>query len=383
MMQKIVIVLGLLLSITGTSYAQKNPQTDDRLFELSPYTITFKTWADLGQGNTMRLELTSRAELSRFQNIDSLLLVFSSDIKSLEDSLADPQTAKRIDYLIDATGHKKLRIRQSRVSATTYVVGDGEPALLRLQQDTIFLLLPVPTEEATGAGKEKATGQPGIQRYDRLGFFLNRYEELNGLITTGLSRKITLMLTRQGDENWTFKKGRAYLNADPTISTKSFPYAGHGATLELRYHVSFQNYKSYFTPSFSLGATITTHNGDNRNAFSADWEPVFLFARDVQGRLQTYRNDFLVVGYRNWKVEPTGRNLNSNGAGLRTSNILNLDLNFSLGYLIHSQGDYFVKHTFRLCVGSVSLARNAIIVQPCMYFNDLFKGVTPGVRVSF
>lgn len=50
---------------------------------------------------------------------------------------------------------------------------------------------------------------------------------------------------------------------------------------------------------------------------------------------------------------------------------------------IGSQGDYFVKHTFRLCVGPVNLARNMISIQPWMYFNDFLKAVTPGVRVTF
>lgn len=378
-MQKIIVLLGLLLSITGASYAQQYQRNasglppDDRVFELPPYITTYKAWAGLGQGNSMRLELTSRRELARFQNIDSLLLVFFSDIKPLQDSLADPQTAKRIDYLIDAQGHKKLRIRQSKLAASTYLVGDGEPALLKLQQDTVFLLIAVPAERES---------EPQEVRYDRLGFFLNRYEELNGLITTGLNRIVALMQTSDGEENWTYKNGRGYLKADPTISARHFFSPGHQGELSLRYHVAIQNYKNYFTPSFSLGATISIIDKGNRNAFSVDWEPMFLFAHDADGRLQTYRNDFLVLGYSNRKAEPPGTKITF-GHPSQPQNALNLDLDFSIGYLIHSQGDYFVKHTFRLCVGSVNLTKNRVVVQPCMYFNDFLKGVTPGVRVAF
>jgi hypothetical protein len=382
-MQKCIVMLGLLLSIARASYAQERASSaqqktpaDDRLFELPPYTTSFKAWADLGQGNTLRLELTSREELLRFENIDSLLLVFFNDIKPLQDSLSDPQTTKRIDYLLDAEGLKKLRLRQSKPFATTYLLGDGEPALLRLQQDTVFLLLPVPAEKS-----EKSAA--GVQRYDRLGFFLNRYEELNGLITTGLNRKITLMQTKEGKEGWTYKNDQAYLKADPSISTRTFLSSGRGTQLELRYHVSIQNYKNYFTPSFCLGATITINNRGTRDAFSLDWEPVFLFAHDAQGRLQTYRNDFLVLGYSNRKAEPPGIVFKNTGPDASPQNALNLDLNFSLGYLIYSEGGYVARHTFRLCVGSASLVRNRIIVQPCMFFNDFFKGVTPGIRVSF
>jgi hypothetical protein len=390
-MQKIIVLLGILLSITGASYAQQYQQNvngispDDRVFELPPYITRYKAWAQLGQGNSMRLELTSRDELARFQNIDSLLLVFFTDIKPLQDSLADPETAKRIDYLIDAQGHKKLRIRQTKLAASTYLVGDGEPALLKLQQDTVFLLIAVPAGVLSEAGG-RASVTAG-QRYDRLGFFLNRYEELNGLITTGLNRKIALMQTKQeqkkSDEaNWTFERNRAYLKADPTISTRFFPSPGLKGELSLQYHVAIQNYKNYFTPSFSIGATAAIINKDTRNAFSVNWEPVFLFAHDADGRLQTYRNDFLVLGYSNRKAKPPGTKF-SLGSPYQPQNALNLDLDFSIGYLIHSQGDGFVRHTFRLCVGSVNLAGNRIAIQPCVYFNDFLKGVTPGVRVAF
>lgn len=376
-MLKTIALLGLWLSISGTSYAQQKdkpapaPAPDDRLFEPTPGATAVHYWVDLGKGNILRLELSQRADLSSFENIDSLLLTFLADMKAFRDSFGDPLTGKRIDYLMDTTGIKKVRIRQTRLVGNSYLLEGGEPALLRLQQDTIFLLLPIPA----GSQRKSKTTEPA---YDRLGLFLNRYDDLPNFITAGLNAKVRSMEThrkvwmdwvRYGDNT------RNLLKTDHSISSDATSNYGNGenkGTLSLRYAVSFQNYKNYFNPSFNLGTTISIEHNGNRNSFSADWEPTFIFATNDQGRLQTYRNDFLVFGYANTRPKKQGQP----GIGL------GLDLNFSLGYLINRQGDYFEKHTFRFCLGSIKLARERIRIQPCMYFNDLFRGVTPGVRIT-
>ena len=369
-MLKTIVLLGLWLSISGAAYAQQKEKPalppDDQLFELSTGTTVVRFWADLGKGNLLRLELSQRSDLARFENIDSLLLTFFADMKAFRDSLSDPLTGKRIDYLMDTTGLKKVRIRQTRLPTNSYLLENGEPALLRLQQDTIFLLLPVP---AGNSGKKKTAGPV----YDRIGLFLNRYDDLPNFITAGLNAKLRSMETNRKvwmDWSASGQKDKAVLKADHSISSDlTSQYKG---SLSLRYAISVQNYKNYFNPSFNLGTTISTEHNHKKNSFTADWEPTFIFSPDAHGRLQTYRNDFLVFGYAHTRPKQQG----PSGIGVW------VDIDFSLGYLIGRQGDYFEKQTFRFCAGSVKLAGGKIRIQPCMYFNDLFRGVTPGLRVT-
>jgi hypothetical protein len=370
-MLKTIVLLGLWLSISGIAHAQQkeNPNLapDDQLFELTPGTTVIRFWADLGKGNLLRLELSERADLARFENIDSLLLTFLADMKAFRDSLSDPLTGKRIDYLMDTTGLKKVRIRQTRLPANSYLLEDGEPALLRLQQDTIFILLPAAAGNSRGRGTQELA-------YDRLGLFLNRYDDLPNFITSGLNAKLRSMDTHGKIwMNWELpgENGRWALKSDHSISSSDLR-SKYKRFLALRYAVSLQNYKNYFNPSFDLGTTISTEHNDKRNTFSADWEPGFIFSPNAQGRLQTYRNDFLVFGYSNVRTKQQAQ----------SGNGFHLDIDFSLGYLIGRQGDYFEKHTFRFCAGSIKLASGKIRIQPCMYFNDLFRGVTPGLRIT-
>jgi hypothetical protein len=365
-------VLGLLLSMTGILYAQPGVNhygsPEDLAFDLPFYSIREAWHIDLGGGNYLELELTGLSELARFQNVDSLLLVFIGDMKVFGDSLADPFTAKRVDLLVDAAGHKMVRIRQTRPSGATFLLGDGEPSLLRLRQDTVHILLSAPPPIAA----RPATGP----FYDRLTLVVNRYGDLDNLVAAGLNNKMR-ELGPDGNRNWA-QAGphEAYLVRDRSIRTfNDSIYWGtrHQTFLELDAFLDLQNYKNYFLPSVGLGADFAFHSRPNINQFGLHWEPLFFFAPDTKGQLQTYRNDLLVFSYDYRRSDERPNPLAP--IGMRT--------NLSFGWFVHREGDYFQKNSFRLTAGGVSLMGTRFLFEPCIYFNSFFKRVTPGLRFCF
>ena len=344
---RIVVFSLLLLNTTGSLYAQKNQKEDqykdlpseEKLFALPPFSIKRNYHVDLGRGNQFQIEIGDSSDLLRIQNVDSILLVFLSDLKAFHDSIVDPLTVKRIDYRIENNGQKKLRIRQSRPAASTFLLDREGPAQLRLEQDTIYILM------VFAHGRE--------MHYNRFGFFINQYSELEGLVTTGLNDKLRLIKD----------KGK-----DPSITLSQYTHD----YLQLNGLVNIQNYKNYLTPSVSLGATIHLQCGFNLHDFSAYWQPLFLFSNDAHGQLQTYRNDFVVLRYSYDRSDDTHK-----------KEITGLYTNISIGYLVRREGDFFNKHTFHLSAGDLELKSGKIVLQPMIYFNDFFKGVTPGLRLSF
>ena len=53
---------------------------------------------------------------------------------------------------------------------------------------------------------------------------------------------------------------------------------------------------------------------------------------------------------------------------------------FSLGYIVGRQGNYFTQPSFRLTYGAGKIG--SLRIEPALFFNNFFKGVTPGLRVS-
>ena len=364
MQKKFATMLGMLLGITGILCAQQKPgdTPEDRVFEL-PYLSIGAAWHfDLGKGNYFELELTDRSQLSRFQNIDSLLITFLSDMKPFRDSLSDPVTGKRIDYLIDSVGRKMVHIRETRPSGSSFLLEDDQPSLLRIRQDTVHILLQAPPDIKIGV------------RYDRLTVVINRYDQLQNLITTGLNDKVRELGTGSDKKYDHDFGGGGRLISDHSITIKKegmYSSPPNGNYLELQGLVGIQNFKNFFAPSVMLGSTLGFKGDWNIHLISAYWEPLFLFAPDQQGHLHTYRNDLVVVGYGFGHTDK------------ETLKPVQGNLNFSLGWFVHREGDFFTGSSFRLTAGELELPNYRIVIRPGIYFNDFFKGVTPTLQFSF
>jgi len=367
-MKKTICVLMLFISIAPNLCAQSNT---DKVFEVPEnIIITKRFYVNLENGNKMQIELSDFSDLERVANIDSLLQMFLQDIVPLKDSLTDPLTAKRIVYVTDAQGRKKMRFQQFQPKGASFLINNGDLASLRTEQDTIDIIGII-------ANPSKPDQKISLKnpRYYHFTFYLNNINEITGYMNGILAEKIK---TIQNDVNtkWPLILGGSshYLQKDKTISAdkpKGFTAGGTGDFLAANITVNVQNYKNYFVPSFSLGLRLTLTNRERTFKWEPGlfWEPHFLFAKDSQNKLHTYRNDFLTFTY---------------GQGGTKDYDPRKDFAFSavlsLGYLINRNGGYFPKNTFRFGAGKLSILKTTI--EPSLYFNNFFKGVTPGIRIS-
>ena len=179
----------LFTSITASLCAQSNSQAD-KAFEV-PSNIIFNRRfnVSLDNGNKMKIELSDIADLERLANIDSLLQIFLQDIVPLKDSLADPLTAKRIDYVTDAQGRKKIRFQQFQPKGASFLIDKGELASLRTEQDTINII-GIIVNPPKAMQKISRTNP----RYYQFTFYLNDIAELTAYMNGSLKEKIKTIL---------------------------------------------------------------------------------------------------------------------------------------------------------------------------------------------
>ncbi len=358
--------LMLAISITGNCIAQQPSTTNsDQIFELSSDIFNRRFIMELGNGNKLQIELNNMADLALFNNMDSILRTFLEDIEPLRDSLSDELAAKRIDYISDSLGRKKIRIQQFRQKGSSYLINKGDMASLKLEQDTVNFIGAVPFRAKYTFRKAFMS----VRQY-RLSFFVNNLQDLKAYTDGRLNEKI-MNLQKNTNSSWVSDKKGMYVFRDNSIKAKQpGGYLGAGDFLVLRFSVNAQNYKNYFVPSFSAGAALVISNHNNfKRDIGLFWEPNFFFAKTAQGNLQTFRNDFLTFTFGQGPV----RDHNP----VKESEFITV---FSIGYLITQKGEYFDKRTIRIGAGAVSLFQGKTKIEPMLYFTDLFKGVTPGIR---
>ncbi len=359
------------LFITGILTQLCAQTSPDRAFQVpDDIIINRRFFVNLDKGNRMEIELTDINDLQTIANIDSILQLFVNDITPLKDSVAGELTSKRIDYISDVHGRRKIRLQQFQPKGATYLVNKDELASLRIQQDTISIIGVI--NNAPKAQQKVSANRP---RYYHITFYLNNMNEL-AMYTHGVLAEKFQTILNNVNSKWSnvLGSGDHYLVKDKSITAakpKGFTDAGTGDFLAANAMVNIQNYKNYFVPSFSLGLKLTLSNRNRNFKWETGlfWEPHFLFAKDTAGKLRTYRNDFLTLTYGQGGTKDHDPRKDFTYSAV-----------FSLGYLINRNGNYFDKNTFRFGAGKLSLLKTTI--EPSIYFNNFFKGVTPGIRIT-
>lgn len=369
-MKQFICCLVLLASITGTVLSQDQRSKSDEVFDLPANYAQRRFMFDLGKGNRMQIELASIDDLKYVSNIDSLIQIFLADLDPLRDSLGEDVYARKIDYRLDSTGINKMRIQNFKEKGSTFVVQNGEAAHLKLQQDTIHFL-----GRKSFVAKYTMRKAFADTRYYRVSFFLNNLAELSSYADGSLNKKIRHLaeeLPKNPHPRWitTRQKGTAILESEPSISAR-LPkgLVGGGDFLNFRVSIDLQNYKNYFVPAASLGVGVILSTSHFKRDIVLSWDPNFFFAKDSLNKLKSFRNDFLTLTW--------GQGLVHDNSPRRESHLLFI---MSLGYLIKRDGEYFEKNTFRMGGGRLSLFSGKTKIEPVIYFNNFFKGVTPGVR---
>jgi hypothetical protein len=354
----------MLISISVHLHAQhaKTRNNTDKTFEMPAGNVQARLLIDLGNGNKMQLECNNYYLLDNMPDMDSILQLFIHDIEPLKDSLKDELSTKRIDYVIEPSGRMKIRLQQFSPKGSSFVTDKGELAALKLEPDTINFLGTRALKVKTGMVK------PGYNY--RVSIYINRISELPGLAGK-LDDKME-RLKKSENAKWRSDKNEVWHpKSDPSISANAPDghLAGTGDYLNSIFSVHLQNYKNYFVPSFSMGLNAVATNV-LKCSIGLYWEPQFLFQNN-SGKLQTYRNDFLtlVVGQRALKSIGSNQTLTIFG-------------NISVGYLIRRKGEFYDKGTFRIGLDSRTILGGKVGIEPLFYFHDIFKNVTPGLRIK-
>jgi hypothetical protein len=363
-MKKAIFAMMLVTSISRQTIAQTIPASINNPFEIPSGSLSIRYVIDLGKGNTLWVEMTDKEDIDKFKNIDSILTVFFKDFAPFKDSVTDELAAKRIDYLTDASGRKKIRIRNYKPLASSFVIQQGEVAALKCEQDTvniIGIILAAPVKY----GIRKPVSNV---LYYKLSFFVNDFNDLQNINREVIREKFVAI---KSNKRW-IKNGdgnRYMKNGDKSVSSKlSNDDANlNGFIFQNNFSTSIQNYKNNFVPSLNIGFELVLNNGTNKKYLGFVTENHLLFTKDINGNVKTYENVFLTLNYKK-----TFNNIN----------MFQVLPNLSLSYLVRRNGEFYDKNTFRLMLGKVDMYKETVSLEPCIYFTNFFKNITPSLRLS-
>lgn len=369
---KKVLCAGLLVIAASQSYVYAQPyfvpnatpvsQSVFNPVEPGKQQCNFFVW--LPQKNRIWFDLVWADHLSKLPDLDSLFSETASLLSPMLDSFAADGLVRRVE--VDATQQPVLfRVVTHQHKPVSYAKIDGELTQVKMDQDTIRI---------------KVIQAKGNASFVNL--LVNQVADIKNLPPDAGNR--SLALVKNGvEKNYRFPIKHNSRHAYYAVFNLE---TGHLVSPDSKNYHAIRSGSDYLEitllkPSLlyargtaftglSFGAAVnyfkTRGSAGSRLGIGVYWEPQFSFQQNQQGKLQTFRNDFLTLRFEETPNKP-----------LANFEILST---LSVSYLIRQQGTAFEKGTVRL--GLPGVASGRLRLEPELYFNDFLKNVSPGLRLS-
>lgn len=329
----------------------------------------------LPNNNRMIIEVFDIEQLKTFPNLDSLFKKIWIDLEPLRDSLTDPLLVRRVDY-VSTLNDTRIRIKQHTPSGTYFSYKDENLAQLKVDQDTLRF------KGFTNSSRYVIPGQQTTFRAQAyvITLLLNNIQDVANLPAGSLQSGLTLLmqdmapsLQRSSEKR---NRGAYYalynIQKQQRLSPFRPSYLGfrkkHG--VEPYVQVGIQYGRGNWMPSAGAGIEYYYNKTSNgKFAVRLLWEPYFFFQRDADNKLVTKRNDFITLKFHNnWKI-------NSGTKG----NPVELNENFSFGYLVGRKEDWFEPTTFKFTLPGLQMKN--VLLEPEFFFNKFLKNFSPSAKL--
>ncbi|MCU0404342.1 MAG: hypothetical protein MUE99_07315 [Chitinophagaceae bacterium] len=320
----------------------------------------FFVW--LPQKNRIWLDLFRLSHLDKIPDLDSLIEETSELLKPYFDSFSADGYTRRIE--MDATRKPVLfRIITHDKQPRAFTKEDDEMVIVKIDQDTIRI---------------KFWGDDGYYG-SYINLLLNNVSDLASFEPKTGSKSLDVVkkgvqenyrIDARFDQRFNFY-ATFNLETGKLVSPSNYHAIRTGKQyIRLGIEPSVAYARGQGLVGLSMGASYTygVSRGPEGSqlSFGIYWEPQFSYKANTDGKIQGYRNDFISLRFREIKNAAPYKFMLTN--------------TMSIGYLLRNRGNVFESNTFKL--GFPGLQNGYLHIEPELYFNDFFKNISPGLRMS-
>ncbi|TCZ70516.1 hypothetical protein [Flaviaesturariibacter aridisoli] len=337
-----------------------------------PHQFTF----GLGNGNSLRMELTYVGQLQLVNDLDSLLRSVWTGLQPFYDSLSKPLVNRRIDYRIGRGNDVQVRLLEYPQDGQVFHIRSGDTSQVKVEQDTLRILM-FSADTADGVRPYVINGGYLVstaQMPFSFTLLLNNISDLPRLSAADLhwalnhvKEELGRNLYNNRSKYWTRYSASYDAGTRRKVSNRSVR-PQDDVSISPHVQVGLQYMRGTWMPSAGVGFELTfRRNQTNTQQVRFLWEPNFDFGRNTDGKVTTARNDFITLQYSRQQARPGTR-------------VPTFSQSYSLSYLRRRRSDTFEENTFKFTLPG--LQTKNLLLEPQFVFNNFFKNFSPGLKLT-